>query len=113
MIDKTPTFSVFLEPRSVVITTRTFYSDRLHGIDEVAEDVVNTEDGVAYVESTSTNSEDGMPTSVKTRLANTHLLGDENLRLSIQKGCRLVRQTRYSLTCRDVARVVKTAFGKR
>jgi len=84
---RTPTFSLFLEPRSLVITTREQYTERAHGIDAVAEDRVGDFE-----------------------LANSGLLGNgaSGTALLVDGGV-LQRQTRYSLTCRDVARVMNVS----
>src|ERR1700761_5010234 len=37
-IDQKPVASLLLEPRSLIITSSTFYKSRLHGIDAVVED---------------------------------------------------------------------------
>ena len=88
-IDPSPIFSVLLEPRSLVITRSALYQAHLHGIDGVHTDVfpASTEDGSSM------------------RIANADLLADKGMRDVVKNGGRLVRGPRYSLTCRDVARV--------
>ncbi|EEB89562.1 hypothetical protein MPER_12323 [Moniliophthora perniciosa FA553] len=44
-IDPKPALSVLLEPRSVIVTTGSFYRSHLHGIDEVSEDLFTKGDG--------------------------------------------------------------------
>jgi alkylated DNA repair protein alkB family protein 6 len=90
----TPKLSLFLEPRSLVITAHEQYTERAHGIDAVAEDRVVTGDQ---------------------ELANAGMLGSggwSGAARLLGDGV-LLRQTRYSLTCRDVARVMNVSFGTR
>ncbi|KAH9957814.1 hypothetical protein BC827DRAFT_1137379 [Russula dissimulans] len=84
---RTPTLTLFLEPRSLVITTREQYTERAHGIDALAEDRVGDFE-----------------------LANVGLLGkgDSGAALLVD-GEALQRQARYSLTCRDVGRVMNVS----
>lgn len=94
----TPALSLLLDPRSLVITTREQYSERAHGIDPVAEDRVG-----------------------ELELANGGMLGSSGSggcgagagagRCLLGNGGVLQRQTRYSLTCRDVARVMNVGVG--
>ena len=89
-VDTTPLFSALLEPRSLVITTSELYSDHLHGIDEVAEDVLPAPGKFA-----------------NTTIANTDLVHGEEYRGVLANGGTLKRDVRYSLTCRDVERVIR------
>ncbi|THH33375.1 hypothetical protein EUX98_g863 [Antrodiella citrinella] len=84
-IDKEPVMSLLLEPRSLVITTSDLYTSHLHGIDDVREDTFGPEYGPP--------------------MANVELLADAELKEAVQKGGTLERETRYSLTCRDVEKV--------
>lgn len=82
---------IFQEPRSLLITTGSAYTDTLHGIAEVMEDISIDEAGVA----------------------NWTLLGDNGL-LIANDGCNK-RTTRISLTYRDVLKESKIGaklFGK-
>lgn len=87
-IDTHPVLSVLLEPRSLVITTSSLYSSYLHGIDGIEED------------NFSDKAENG-----DLHIANTHLLTDAVRRDAVNTGGKLKRQTRYSLTCRDVKKI--------
>lgn len=88
-----PKWRILQEPRSLLITTDEIYSNFMHGIDNIMEDV------------------DLNPSSV----VNWNLLRDPSL---IPDG-RSERQTRISLTYRDVLKVSKlggklgSMFGKR
>ncbi|KAI0262716.1 hypothetical protein BC834DRAFT_890004 [Gloeopeniophorella convolvens] len=84
-LESTPALSLLLEPRSLVITTREQYTAHMHGIDGTAEDRVGD-----------------------VEFANEALLGG----VLPAEGEVLVRRTRYSFTCRDVARVVSIGPAK-
>ncbi|KAI0248947.1 hypothetical protein BJV78DRAFT_1329466 [Lactifluus subvellereus] len=86
-----PVLSLMLEPRSLVITAREQYTASAHGIDAVAEDRVGDFE-----------------------LANVGMLGGRDGAgvIHTEDGA-LPRQTRYSLTCRDVARVMNVRLGTR
>lgn len=96
-IDPAPVLSVLLEPRSLIITRSTLYQAYLHGIDGVHTDVF-----------TAPTEESGA-----VRMANADLLADEVIRDVVKNGGRLARGPRYSLTCRDVARVATLPSLKR
>jgi alkylated DNA repair protein alkB homolog 6 len=86
-----PVLSLLLEPRSLVITTREQYTKSSHGINAVAEDRIRDFE-----------------------LANVGMLGDrDDTGVFYKEGAVLHRQTRYSLTCRDVARVMNVSLGTR
>lgn len=85
-----PKLSLFLEPRSLVITAREQYTGYAHGIDAVPEDRVARGD---------------------LEIANDGMLGSGGS--SGASSLLLSRQTRYSLTCRDVARVMNVSAGTR
>ena len=72
---------ILQEPRSLLVTTGSAYTDTLHGIAELTEDVDLNEDTIA----------------------NWDLLGDR--KGVITSGGRKVRATRISLTLRDVLKV--------
>lgn len=100
-IDPTPVASVFLEPRSLIITTGELYVNHLHGIDEVEQDVF---------------PDPGTAVGSSTAIANVMQLGDEAIRRVVQDGGVLKREVRYSLTCRDVEKVMTgagLAIGRR
>ena len=84
---------ILQEPRSLLVTTGAAYTDTLHGIAEIKEDVDLSESTVA----------------------NWDLLGEGKQAL-IDAGGKNERTTRLSLTFRDVLKVSKlgsTIFGKR
>jgi len=92
-----PRLSLILEPRSLVITAQEQYTEWAHGIDAVSEDRVARGD---------------------LELANAGMLGNGGSSTSgtaslLSEGGVLSRQTRYSLTCRDVARVMNVSIGAR
>ncbi|KAK1751673.1 alpha-ketoglutarate-dependent dioxygenase alkB 6 [Echria macrotheca] len=80
-LDPEPVWRILQEPRSLLITTADLYTEYLHGIDALSEDVNLSEQTVA----------------------NWHLLRSPSL---YQDG-RYERQTRTSLTFRDVLKVSK------
>ena len=81
-LDPTPAWRILQEPRSLLITTDCLYTDYLHGIDDIYEDMnLSAEGGVA----------------------NWSLLRDAEA----FAGGRSARETRTSLTFRDVVRVSK------
>lgn len=86
------TWRILQEPRSLLLTTGAAYTDTLHGIKEVEEDVGLDEASVA----------------------NWHLLG-ESRQAIVDAGGKNERATRVSLTFRDVLKVSKVGtfvFGK-
>jgi alkylated DNA repair protein alkB family protein 6 len=92
---RAPKLSLFLEPRSLVITAQEQYTERAHGIDAVSEDRMVTGD---------------------LELANAGMLGNggcSGVARLLGDGGAVSRQTRYSLTCRDVARVMNVSIGTR
>ena len=91
-IDSTPVLTLLLEPRSLVITTSSFYQSHLHGIDEVMED--------SFAPGSRSPGE---------KIANVDLLRDKTAKDAVLNGGFLERGLRYSLTCRDVEKV--TAAG--
>ncbi|KAI4525137.1 hypothetical protein K525DRAFT_290957 [Schizophyllum commune Loenen D] len=94
-IDPRPVLTVLLEPRSVVITTGTLYKTHLHGIRDITEDLF------------APAKSDSKPRlhDLDVQLDNWELLADDDLKKAISEGKTIPRTTRYSLTCRDVARV--------
>lgn len=92
---RAPKLSLFLEPRSLIITAQDQYTEYSHGIDAVSEDRVTGGD---------------------VNLANAGMLGNRGSSGAaslLAEGGILSRQTRYSLTCRDVARVMNVSIGTR
>ncbi|KAF7543534.1 hypothetical protein G7Z17_g10656 [Cylindrodendrum hubeiense] len=82
-LDPEPAWRILQEPRSLLITTEQLYTDYLHGIEDIEEDIELSPDSIA----------------------NWSLLRDAN---AFADG-RNVRQTRTSLTYRDVLGVSKLA----
>ncbi|KAG5930422.1 hypothetical protein E4U53_002237 [Claviceps sorghi] len=80
-LDAVPAWRILQEPRSLLVTTETLYTDYLHGIDDIEEDVDLSADTIA----------------------NWSLLGDAQL---VADG-RNMRKMRTSLTYRDVLKVSK------
>jgi alkylated DNA repair protein alkB homolog 6 len=98
VIDKMPVISVLLEPRSLVITSRELYASHLHGIDDVAVDVFPA-------------PSIGLEFPTRLRLANLELISDTIMKEAVANGGSVDRHVRYSLTCRDIARVVNRGVG--
>jgi len=96
VIERKPVLTLLLEPRSLVITTASLYTEHLHGIDPVTSDT--------FLPDESTNNETGSLSSQQT--ANLALLKDTTMIDVVRKGGVLNRATRVSLTCRDVERVI-------
>jgi alkylated DNA repair protein alkB family protein 6 len=96
---RTPALSLLLEPRSLVITTGEQYTARAHGIDAVAEDHVRASE----LANATMLSSGGSGRAV----LRTEDGGDRNDGEVVV----LRRETRYSLTCRDVARAMNVGMG--
>ncbi|CAK5271929.1 unnamed protein product [Mycena citricolor] len=115
-IDPTPVLSLLLEPRSVVISTDSLYSNRLHSyvppfqarlgmpdqrarrIHEIKEDRFTAGGAADFV----------------SPIANWERVTDAATREVLANGGALTRGTRYSLTCRDVGKVAQLkSFVKR
>lgn len=79
-INPVPARSILLEPRSLVITTGIWYTEHLHGIDANYADERDNVD--------------------------CDLIEDLFLRKQLEDGGTVKRGTRWSMTCRDVVRVV-------
>jgi len=104
VIDSTPVHSVFLEPRSLIITTASLYTSHLHGIQEIQED--------AFI--SVKNGESPRLAELGVPLTNWQLVMEDHVRAVFERGGILQRGVRYSLTCRDVERVANSkAFGLR
>ncbi|TFK71225.1 hypothetical protein BDN72DRAFT_887740 [Pluteus cervinus] len=97
VVDQRPVMSVFLEPRSLIISTDEMYTSHLHGIEEIEEDIVISGNG----NQPPTIASKGTP------IDNWEMLKDEEMKESMRLGGVLKRAPRYSLTCRDVQRVAK------
>ena len=90
-INPKPILSLFLERRSLVVTTGSLYTEHLHGIEGVEEDVFGDDEG---------------------GVANERMVRGQREREMLQRGGTLRRSVRYSLTCRDVARVASVGTAK-
>ncbi|KAG1725782.1 uncharacterized protein EDB91DRAFT_1167193 [Suillus paluster] len=91
-VNPAPVLSLFLEPRSVVVTTGELYTMHLHGIDEVEADMF-VGDGFLL-----------LPDGSHSRIVNRHMLHKTAAEI-VESGGTIGRSTRYSLTCRDVEKV--------
>jgi len=98
-IDKEPVLTLFLEPRSLVITRSQLYTHHLHGIDGITRDVIHPSGSQCEVDSISSD-----------RIANRHLVHSESLRTILDRGGELERTKRISLTFRDVEKVFNPRF---
>ncbi|KAI5119702.1 hypothetical protein M0805_003586 [Coniferiporia weirii] len=106
VIDTTrPVLSLMLEPRSLVITTGALYSDHLHGIDPRREDVFLPAGSSPEAPSPGASPDLNSDTQ-GVRVANWKLVKDAKIRETVMQGGVLKRDTRVSMTCRDVERVV-------
>lgn len=92
-LDPTPAWRILQEPRSLLITTDSLYTDYLHGIDDIDQDVNLSPDG---------------------GVVNWSLLRNPDAFVDGRNS----RETRTSLTYRDVLKVSKVGnrlamFGRR
>lgn len=116
-----PVLTVLLEPRSLIITRGKLYTGHLHGIDEVVEDRIHVDpemNDIVMVSIASANQSEQVSAAESqggTRIANGDLVADEHIKDVLKQGGVLKRETRYSLTCRDVEKVVNVnaLFGSR
>ncbi|OJA13932.1 hypothetical protein AZE42_01334 [Rhizopogon vesiculosus] len=92
-VEPTPSLSLILEPRSVVVTTGELYTMHLHGIDEVDADTF-VGDGFLL-----------LPNGSQSLIMNHHMIQDKSIAQIIESGGIIERTTRHSLTCRDVEKV--------
>ena len=103
-----PVLSLLLEPRSLVITTQELYTDHLHGIDPLAEDIL-----LPAHSASDSSKPDATPQQPRggqqqtgVRVANWDMIKDPMMREVAMNGGTLRRDVRVSLTCRDVVSVV-------
>ncbi|KAF9450522.1 hypothetical protein P691DRAFT_725890 [Macrolepiota fuliginosa MF-IS2] len=110
VIDQDPVLSVLLEPRSLIVSLGDMYTSYLHGIDPVKEDRI-----LPFIPSTGlqpSESQELVTPPFGVFIGNWDLLGDEDTKRITMSGGILQRGTRYSLTCRDVERVLPArSFG--
>jgi len=113
IIDPVPILSLFLEPRSVIITTGDLYTSHLHSIANVTTDyfaTINPQASAEYNDLPNRSDQEGvMPR--RTVVDNLEQLGDEGLKEVVRSGGELKRETRVSLTCRDVEKVSGLKVG--
>jgi len=100
-IDPTPVVSILLERRSLIVTAGEMYTSHLHGIEESKHDEI-LQGGLIC-----------LSTGNVQEIANRHLLNDGETNKMMRHGGLLERETRYSLTCRDVGRVAKQTLINR
>ncbi|TFK48225.1 hypothetical protein OE88DRAFT_1684881, partial [Heliocybe sulcata] len=104
-INPVPVLSLLLEPRSLIITTSKLYSCHLHGIEPLETDSFSASSTGHAVHQSSTTPY---------KIANADLIQGSQEQDLVREGGSLKRGTRYSLTCRDVEKVVNRKFmGKR
>lgn len=101
-IDPQPVLSLLLERRSLVITASELYEHHLHGINAVDEDVFYPG---GYISLPDTG-EGNISGEQKGYIANREKLGDVRLKSILEDGGTLKRNTRISLTCRDVEQII-------
>ncbi|KIK98461.1 hypothetical protein PAXRUDRAFT_134204 [Paxillus rubicundulus Ve08.2h10] len=99
-INPAPVLSVFLEPRSVIITTGDMYTSHLHGIDEVTDD--------NFMGNGRLRCQAGKEVMV----SNWQAVRAEGMRDVLHFGGTLARKTRFSLTCRDVEKAAAPLKGQ-
>ncbi|KAF9221729.1 hypothetical protein BS17DRAFT_784570 [Gyrodon lividus] len=99
-IDPAPVLSVFLEPRSVIVTIGDLYTSHLHGIDEVTHDTFMG------------NGRLRRQTGEEVIMSNWRTVQAEGTRDVLSLGGTLSRKTRFSLTCRDVKKVSTPLRGQ-
>jgi len=106
-IDTKPVLTIFLEPRSLVITRSQLYTHHLHGIDGITRDVIVP----AQLGDDSNTSVEEYGTNITAdRIANRHLVKREPFKMTVGEGGDLNRRKRISLTFRDVEKVFKPRF---
>lgn len=98
-----PVLSLLLEPRSLVITTGALYTDHLHGISDLTEDVLLP---ARQADEVTASLDRDWDDASGVQIANRHMLSDEKIRKATEIGGILQRGTRISLTCRDVEQVI-------
>ncbi|KAL5498184.1 hypothetical protein ACEPAH_2314 [Sanghuangporus vaninii] len=103
-----PVLSLLLEPRSLVITTQQLYTNHLHGIDPLSEDVFLPASSLSCSDSVlAVQDSVGNHAQAGVRVANSTMIKDPKLREIVTNGGKLKRGTRISLTCRDIENVVQ------
>ncbi|KAH0580022.1 hypothetical protein H2248_002837 [Termitomyces sp. 'cryptogamus'] len=96
IINRTPVLTVFLEPRSLVISRELMYISHLHGIEGTFQDRIFRKD----------KNKAPTVTDLNVDIANWEMLSGQEIKKVIEEGGILPRNVRYSLTCRDVERVL-------
>lgn len=114
-----PVASVLLEPRSLIITRSSLYTEHLHGIEPISEDIFTPVSSSSLSPNSDAMSDGGYVDSgfgvsePSSSTLNWKLLGDRNMRDVVGNGGRIRRETRVSLTCRDVERVLQVSKVQR
>ncbi len=98
-INPIPVLTLLLEPRSVVITRSELYTTHLHGINDLDVDEIRPKGDLSPPTVSPFNAS----------IANWTKLTNPEIKQAVESGGSLKRRTRYSLTCRDVERVVATS----
>jgi len=111
VIHPDPVFSVLLEPRSLIITTSSLYTDHLHGIDPLEEDIFAPPHTSPPSSNTIEDSESDVEKRSGIRVVNREQIKDEEIRRVLEEGGSLKRGTRVSLTCRVVERELGVGVG--
>ncbi|KDQ08932.1 hypothetical protein BOTBODRAFT_191399 [Botryobasidium botryosum FD-172 SS1] len=106
-----PVFSIFLEPRSLIITTSSLYTDHLHGIDPLEEDIFASALTSPPSSDTTEDSDLDAEKHRGIRVVNWEQIKDEETRRVLEEGGSLKRGTRVSLTCRVVERELGVGVG--
>jgi len=106
VIHPDPVFSLLLEPRSLIITTSSLYTDHLHGIDPLEEDIFAPSHSSSSLPDAAENGESDADTDKRSgiRVVNWEQIKDEETSRVLKEGGVLKRDKRVSLTCRVVER---------
>ena len=108
-IDNRPALSVILEPRSLIISSGTMYTSHLHGyvplhMYSLVPALIRT--ALPRIEGVTEDVIACAPHFAGQAIANLAQLEDPQIKQLIGTGTPLQRGVRYSLTCRDVDRVL-------
>ncbi|KAF8512827.1 hypothetical protein JB92DRAFT_2926522 [Gautieria morchelliformis] len=101
-VDPRPLLSLLLEPRSLVITAKELYTQHLHGIEPLEQDVLAPHN--SHLEDSSGCDDQHDQHAIQ--VANWRMLRCDKEMLAARKGGVLERKTRISLTCREVENVL-------
>jgi alkylated DNA repair protein alkB homolog 6 len=101
-VDPRPLLSLLLEPRSLVITAKELYTQHLHGIEPLEQDVLAPHN--SHLEDSS--GCDDRHDQHAIQVANWRMLRCDKEMLAACNGGVLERKTWISLTCREVENVL-------